>query len=279
MIVEISYVVSLLMLLIFERILNAFSLLFYSLLKDREEETNAVKGYASMQLVGSVVTFLSSLVSSIISVLVDALSSFLSLAFWCTVVAILFSTFYVLLEYYPTVFLQLVDYWNDPIGPIVHTAFILPLKLINSLFVPVVGLYNMFVWIAVQLWKNLILADVMHSFDDYKGISAGTADFCKHMVLEAVSYVKTVAEVCPVSDGDLCYAPGRRMFDFITPANDLRIVSKSAMAVSMNLCSTFSGPFEISRYPFLDINFAKGVHLTLNTVLFTLIQVPTITLL
>jgi hypothetical protein len=279
MIVEISYVLSLLALLILERIINALSQLIYSMTNREEKDSSSIKGYASMQLVGSVFTFLSSVVSATISVLAGALSGFLSIAFWCTVIAILFSTLYVLLEYYPTVFLELVAYWNDPIGPILHTAVILPLELVNSLFVPVVGLYNMFVWIAVQLWKNLILAEVMHDFEEWKSIGTGTVDFVKHLVLETVSYVKDLAEVCPASDGDLCYAPGRRMFDFITPANDARIVSKSVMAVGMNLCSTISGPLEISRYPWLDINFAKGFHLILNAALFTMIQVPTITIL
>jgi hypothetical protein len=43
--------------------------------------------------------------------------------------------------------------------------------------------------------------------------------------------------------------------------------------------SGLNGPLEIATYPFLDINFAKGVHGVLNAILFTAIQVPAITVL
>jgi hypothetical protein len=272
MIVEISFVISLLTLLIFERIVHAMSTLAYRLAGGQTDD-GTLKGYASMQLVGSSVTFLSSIVSSIASVLVGALSSIFAFAFWAMMVAIFFSVLFVITEYYPETFLETVSYWNDPIGPVLYSVVLTPLELANTVLMPIVGIYNYVVWIFAQLWTNLLLAEFLKDFDLFKTLALGLADFSKHVAVESVRYVRSLGEECPAADGDLCYAVGRRIFDVITPANDLRIMMKSVQAIGRNLCAVGNGPLEIALFPFVDINFAKAVHNIVNGVLFTVIQV------
>jgi hypothetical protein len=259
MILEISFVVSFVAWLFFERFVNALSGLLYRLVS-RESGGGELKQYASMQLCG-------------------ALASIFAFAFWALAVALLFSALFVLQTYYPDVLLQLVSYWNDPIGPVLYAVFVTPLEILNVILIPAVGLYNLFVWIIVQLWSNLVLAEVIKDFELFKNIGVGVADLLRHLTLETVAYVRTLSETCPIEKGDACYSAGGRMFDFITPMNDLREMSTSVITIGYNMCAAVNGPLEIAVYPLLDINFAKGIHNLLNGALFTVLHVPVVTML
>jgi hypothetical protein len=76
---------------------------------------------------------------------------------------------------------------------------------------------------------------------------------------------------------DLCYEPGRRMYDFITPMKDARAMALAAREFSRGLCAGVTGPADVALYPLVDINTAKAVHNIANAFLFTLIHVPSVT--
>jgi hypothetical protein len=276
---EVSFVLALFMLLIFERVVNALSSSLYSFVGGVDDGPDALKGYASMQLLGSYVSFLASLGSSAASLFLGAVGSVMSFVVWAFAVSIFFSFLYVLVEYYPEVFVELVSYWNDPLGPVLYSVVMAPLEVFNTLLIPVLGLYNMVVWIVAQLWANLVLVEVFKDFELFRAIALGTANFVRHFTLGFVDYVMILIQTCPASDGDRCYEAGRRVFDVITPMNDLKDVSRSLVQVGENMCSVMNGPLQIVGYFFLDINFAKGVHNILNSILFTVVQVPIVTML
>jgi hypothetical protein len=276
---EISFVTSLLLLCLVERVLHSIGTLVVQLIEGGVDEKNALKGYASMQLIGSFVTFWTSVVSYAASALVGALSGIAAFAFWGLVIAAFFSLLYVLQEYYPQTLIDMVSYWNDPIGPVLHSAVIAPLELINTLLIPFVGIYNFIVWVTVQLWSHVVLSEVIRDFQLFQNLAVSLASFAKHMTLNAVDYTKTVAVACPVEQGSACFEAGKRVFDFITLMVDLKYVSGNLTTIGHNMCAGMNGPLQIGAYPFIDINFAKGIHNLLNGILFTVIQVPAITVL
>ena len=220
-----------------------------------------------------------SILSSVSSVIVGAVSGIAVFAFWGLIVAVFFSFLYVLQEYYPQTLLDLVSYWNDPIGPVLQNVIVAPLEVFNTLLTPLMGIYNFVVWVLVQLWTNLVMAQVFRDFPLFQKLAVDLALFARHATFSGLDYVKTVAIVCPIDQASLCYEPGKRVFDFISPMIALKSISTTVMIISHNTCSSMSGLMEIATYPLIDINFAKGIHNILNGVLFTVIQVPTITML
>jgi hypothetical protein len=279
MIFEIAFVTALLFFITTERILHSIGGLVVRLIGGDTGEKGALKGYASMQLVGSLITFWTSLLSVVSSVIVGALSGIAVFAFWGFIIALFFSVLYVLQEYYSQTLLDLVSYWNDPIGPVLHSAVVAPLELVNTLLIPFVGIYNFVVWVGVQLWTNVLLSEVIRDFQRFKDLAGGMASFAKHVTMNVLDYSKTVSVTCPIEQGSLCYEPGKRVFDFLTPMIDLKTISSSVVMIGHNMCAGMNGPLEIATYPLLDINFAKGIHNILNGILFTVIQVPAVTVL
>lgn len=67
------------------------------------------------------------------------------------------------------------------------------------------------------------------------------------------------------------------MFDLITPMVGVREIAVSLTKIVNNMCTGAVGPAGIVVYPFLDINLAKGIHNLVNSILFAVIQVPSIT--
>jgi hypothetical protein len=272
MIFEWAFVTMLFTWILFERVAHSIGNLLARIVfgSSREE---GLKSYASMQLVGSFVTFWSTTFSTMTTVVVRTLSGALAFAFWVFVVASFFSILYVLMEYYPETFLKLVDYWNSPIGPGIHAVIILPLEVSNIVFIPLAGIFNFVVWIVRQVWTQVILTGVIREYDQVVLFGTGTASFATHTTMGVVDYVKTVSEVCEASQGARCYDPGRRMFDVITPMNDLRVMMSAVLMISNSMCTYANAPLNMILYPVMDINFAKGLHGIVNGILFTLVQV------
>jgi hypothetical protein len=65
--------------------------------------------------------------------------------------------------------------------------------------------------------------------------------------------------------------------DFITPMLDVRSIALGARGFARGMCAGATGPLDVLLYPLLDINTAKAVHNLLNALLYTLIQVPSVT--
>jgi hypothetical protein len=200
-------------------------------------EKGALKGYASMQLVGSLVTFWTSSLSAASSVVVGALSGIAMFAFWGVIVAVFFSVLYVLQEYYAQTLVDLVIYWNDPIGPVLYSAIIIPLELANTILIPFIGIYNFTVWVTTQLWTNVVLSEVIRDFQHFKNLAGGLASFASHMTMNVLSYLKTVSVACPIEQGSLCFEPGKRVFDFLTPMVDLKTITNSVTIIGHNMCA------------------------------------------
>lgn len=278
MLIEISFLVSFFSFIISERMLNCAAFLLDRLVNGGNKE-NDLKGYASMQLAGSFTTFATSVASYSSSALFSAIGSLVSFVFWALMISSVFALLYSIHEYHPEILLNAVDYWNDPVGPILQRFFIDPIMILNPIMHAILGIWNFLTWIVVQIWVNVVFVEVGLNFDNFSDILLGLSDFFTHIVMGGISYVRFLAVQCPMERGDACYAVGNRVFDFITPMADLRRVAYSTIEIGDSVCSLMNAPVKIVMYPFLDINFAKAVHNLLNGILFTLFQIPSVTVL
>lgn len=90
-------------------------------------------------------------------------------------------------------------------------------------------------------------------------------------------YIATFAYGCDQPITDACYDPGLRVYDFITPMKDARSMAVAVRSFLGGICARGASPVDIALYPLMDINSAKAVHNIANAILFTLIQIPSVT--
>jgi hypothetical protein len=272
----ISFIVAFGSFLILERVLNASAFL---LLRVATGETGGIKGYASMQLIGSSVTYVTSFAASVSSSLIVVAASLASYALWVFLISSVFVMLYITQQYYPEIIIDSVDYWNTNIGQSLNALIVIPLQLIDILFSAIVPIYNYFVWISVQFFGNIFLKTALDDIVYYKDIGFAIASLCTNLVLSFTTYIDTLMSACQTPVTDICYDAGPRTFDLITPMKDLRSISISLSTILFRNCASIGSVASILLYPWIDINFAKGIHNIVNSILFTVFQVPVVTFL
>lgn len=246
---------------------------------DEVGSSNALEGYASMQLVGATTSFASAIAASLTQSIVDAAVSLSSYVIWVAAVTLVFSLLYLVQENYSEALLEAVDQWNKGYAPFVYKMVFIPMQFVDVVFSSLVPLYNAFVWLIKQLLNNVFLDSLIANLGEVAQIGKGVASLCKHAALEVAPYITKIVTVCDYAkQGDLCYEAGNgRVIDFITMMADVRSIAASLARVSLGICARGAAPVNIMLFPFMDINFAKGLHNVLNSVLYTVFQLPTVT--
>ena len=82
---------------------------------------------------------------------------------------------------------------------------------------------------------------------------------------------------CPASNGDACFDVGPQTLDVVKSMADVRNAVVAGVAFASNLCTTLNLVIGIVTYPFMDLNFATGLHNLFNAVLFLLLQISDMT--
>jgi hypothetical protein len=102
------------------------------------------------------------------------------------------------------------------------------------------------------------------------------AGFTKSSVVGMADYVPKFIYPCSTKS-DTCYDPGERTYNFITPISELRRMAVAISKILDNMCAGITGPADIILYPLLDINTAKAVHNIGNSILYSIIHIPSVT--
>ena len=143
------------------------------------------------------------------------------------------------------------------------------------MFSSLVPLYNASIWIVKLIFNNVFLDALMANVETIKTFGLALGSLCKNTALELTPFISSVAVQCDYArDGDMCYEPGNgRTIDFIKMMVEVRKMATSTSIVLMSMCGSASGIFNIVLYPFMDINFAKGIHNIANSILYIFVQV------
>ncbi|NDC89407.1 MAG: hypothetical protein EB075_11505 [Bacteroidetes bacterium] len=273
---EVSCGVSFVLLLLLERVFNAVSVLLYRLV--RGDTAGATKGYASIQMLGAGVTFFTAMAANVTRVFITVAAGLLSYGAVMLVFTFFFTILYILQEYYPETLLETVTYWNDFIGPFIHTVFIAPVEVLNILFGAIVPLYNTVVWILTRLFYEVGIASAIRDIGVYRDLGVNVAGIVRNSAITSADYITSLAYPCADAQNvEECFGVGGRTLDVLTPMINARSAAVAATRIGDGLCAGLTGPMNILIFPFLDINFAKGVHNLINSVLYTLFQVPSVT--
>jgi hypothetical protein len=91
--------------------------------------------------------------------------------------------------------------------------------------------------------------------------------------------VTSLAATCDFEQlGDLCYDPGHnRMVDLISIMASVRQMGVAMSTIALALCGRAAAPVNMVLFPLLDINLAKSMHNLVNAVLYTVLQLPSVT--
>lgn len=153
------------------------------------------------------------------------------------------------------------------------------MQVLNLLFTSLIPIYNGLIWLVKLIIQNVALRSAMDNIDNIIDIGHATASLTKHVVVQIPEYTQAVIMPCSKPITDTCYDPGfgNRIFDFITPMADVRNIAAALLNIFISVCANAAGPLDIVLYPLLDINLAKAVHNLMNFAMFTLLQLPSLT--
>lgn len=226
MLIEVSYAATLICWIVLERLVNATSVLLYQLV--RGNKSDKLKNYAGIQLLGAGAGY----ATSVVNVVATAVSSYISLisgyVAFALVTSFFFAVLYVLQEYYPSVMVTSVTYWNELLGPIVHTIVIAPVEIFNLVFAAVIPLYNALVWLFTQIFYNVFVVSAIRDTSLYRDMGLGVAAFFRDLAVNGAAYVNTFAIPCEDTSSIECFSPANRVYDLITPMAGLRTTAIAA---------------------------------------------------
>lgn len=260
MLLEVSFCISLSLMLLLERVVNAVFYMIMSSFKRSAGSGSQVKSYASMQLVGSGVNLWVTFASIVVQWASGVLSSVLSYIVWAGIVTFAFSLLYILQEVYPEVLMSMVNYWNESIGVTLLNIFIIPMQIANMFYKSIIPIYDAITWILSKILFNVVMETIIRNMQHYVDLSVHFSSFVKELVLACTSYTYTLMNACPTPVSDSCYDVGSRVIDLITPMSKLRMVATDTSVLMRDFCANGAGLIDIAVYPLLDINLAKGLH-------------------
>lgn len=280
MLAEYAFSATFLILVVLERVLNAVSMLLVRLVFGTDPDDRGLKGYAGTQLVGAGFTFATSMLSAAGYAASGLLSALASYAQWLFISFALFSLLFVLQEQYASVLIQVVDSWNETYGPVIYDVVFFPMQVLNILFNSIVPIYNGLIWLGKLIIKNVVLRSAMENADSVMVIGKAVGSLAKHIIIQIPDYTSSVIVPCGKPVTDTCYDTGfgNRVFDIITPMADVRIMAGAVISICTSVCANAAGLVDIVLYPLLDINLAKAMHNLLNSVMYLLLQLPSITI-
>lgn len=256
MLLEVSFCISLVLMLLLERVVNAvvFMIIGHVMGLPRSH----LKSYASMQLVGSSVNLWITLTSLVGQWASGVLSSLWSYIVWACIVTFTFSLLYILQEVYPEVGMNFVNFWNETIGVTILNMLIIPMQILNIFYKSLIPIYDALTWILGKILFNVVFETIFRNMQHYVDLSDHFSLFAKEFVLSFYRYTTTLINACPIPISDSCYEVGNRVLDLITPMSKLQMVAIDTSVIMRDFCANGAGLIDIAIYPLLDINLAKG---------------------
>jgi hypothetical protein len=208
---EYGFSLSLIVLVVAERVLNAHLVLLSRLIWGVSEKKgqSLLKGYASTQLLGAGYSFVAAFGTSLSSAVVNVVSMLSSYVLWVITAFVVFAGLFVLQEYYPALLMGMVDSWNDTYGPVVYRIFMFPLQIGNIVFTSVIPVYDGFIWMVKLLFHNVVIKSAMDEIDSVVQAGKSIADLFKHLSVQvhALSLFKCSfpLQLFSLTDNYSCY--------------------------------------------------------------------------
>ena len=270
MLIELTVCVTIVWFLITERITNAAAWITM-------RRVTGVKQYAGVQVLGSGISFVTTMTAGVVSVAVRTLTILMTFAFWGILVSTFLCVLYVVHERKPGVLIWGVHFWNDVVGPAYSQFVLAPIWAVDKLASGVIPVWNGGWFMVTKAASEIGIMTLLRTHGEVMTISTDIFDISRSVTFSTVAYVGTISKGCNPQQQLACYNEGLRMLDIITPMAHLKRLLQPISMIFLGLCGGITGPFDILTYPLRDINFAKGLHGIVNSILYAIIQVPFVT--
>ena len=187
------------------------------------------------------------------------------------------SVLYVLYSQSPWAWTDLIRGYNAFLGPFVQYTVVQILALFNLAFKGLVPFLNCSVFFTSRVTQGYLLPTLVQEADTVAELGLAVLGLIKSLCVSLLNWLLSAMVDCPASNGDACFDLGPQTLDVVTPTADVRNSVVAGVAFAGNVCTTLSPVLDIVTYPFMDLNFATGLHNLVNTVLFLLVQIPDMT--
>ena len=264
------FALALAVLCVVECICSAFLGLFFS--KDTE-----LRQAGKSRFLISVFEFLCSSVFSAGYAAAFLATGLLTVALWATVLLCLGSILYVTYEQAPWVWTDLIRAYNAFLGPFLHGTVVQILELSDLVFRGLVPLWNAAFFFVSRVLQGWLVPTMVQEAAAFKAMGVALFQLALHSTVSLFVWVQSVVVSCPLERGDACFDLNGRTLDLVTPMADLRDGVAALTGFVRGVCSVASPVLDIATYPFMDLNFATGLHKLANAVLFAVVQVPEVT--
>ena len=258
------------LLLVFERVVHALSLLLVSLIVDATTSSPAAKAEASRGLVMRVVDLAVELLRAWVQ-------TFAGLLQWCiyyvpffTICVIVIWTLGLFQEANAELLAKAFRAWNGGIGTTLRSLILVPLQLLNLLLTTFVPFWNVINYFLRGLVSTVILPMLQEGSELVLKCVTDLEYLFRSLASAASGYAPTLGPCTNAA----CLAPGARTLDLLSPMLSLRLFISHALLFLRGACGVLTPLFDALAYPLLDANFAQSVHLALNVPLYTIIQLP-----
>ena len=208
---------------------------------------------------------------------VNLASSLLSVLTWACVVLMMGSVLYVCYEQSPWVWTDLIRAYNAFFGPFFQSTVIQILNLFNMVFKGLIPLWNSVFFFISRSLQGYLLPVMIQEASTFESLGASLFELAKTLCVSLFSWMQSVVVDCPLSQGEACFDTSGRTLDLVTPMASLRDAVISCVAFAHTICTPVGPIVDILTYPFMDLNFATGVHSLVNAVLYLFVQSPDVT--
>ena len=264
--------------LIIERFANAvcFTMLY---LIARTNESEQTKGLASVQVTAGAAGTLVGFFTSVATVILQVIGVLMQWMVTGTILFLVSCFIYILFQYASDIMFELGQTYNGGLGASLQILVVWPVKILVWIFEALCPIWNAAFWIIKKLPFQALAQTVLNDLDPVIQAIASFSLACQAFAMSTVSWVGSFI-CCDTSDNfcnTRCFDAGERVFDFLTPMAHIRNMVVYIVRWLGQMCSVLSGPVDIATYPFMDINFAKGVHFLLNSMLYFFFHLPAMT--
>ena len=257
---------SIVIVFLLERLINSLLCLLY------QKERNA-----SVQCISSWVEMVCHLFYASIFSFANLISSLLNIIVWVFTLLLISSVLYITFEESSWLWTDAIRTYNAYLGPVIQVAFVELLHIFNILFKGVIPIWNGSVYFISRILQGYLIPTIIQEAGIFSAMGTDIFNFCKHLSISFYNWLGPAVLNCPESDGDACFAVARHTLDLVTPLKDFRNVVISLNALIEKVCKPSSPVLSIITYPFMDLNFAIGLHYNLNAFLYLFVHLPKVT--
>lgn len=188
---------------------------------------------------------------------------------------------FILFQYATDIMFEAVSAYNTSIGPSAQVLLIWPMQFATWWFEMFTPMFNAAMWFWKKLIPQVLVQTVTWNIGLVAEVVKAGGQVLLSLSISLFSWCQSFVccdSVSVTGCNARCFDTGERIFDLLTPMAHLRVCLVYLVEWLREMCHIVAGPMDLATFPFMDINFAKGVHFVFNSIVYMIFHVPAVTL-